>query len=137
MLEAVKMRLTSKAKNGTIFTFEGKNIPDYLVIFLKSAFPNVEEVKETDEDYVEISKTDWFKEMESKTTPAESLKLLRTTFGYTQQQLADKAGISVDTLKRWLEPHRSKLEALGMRPNMRVLPPNVVAYIVETFCIDA
>ena len=56
MLEAVKMRLTSKAKNGTIFTFEGKNIPDYLVIFLKSAFPNVEEVKETDEDYVEISK---------------------------------------------------------------------------------
>ena len=54
----------------------------------------------------------------------------------SKQQLADKAGISVDTLKRWLEPHRSKLEALGMRPNMRVLPPNVVAYIVETFCID-
>ena len=36
MLEAVKMRLTSKAKNGTIFTFEGKNIPDYLVATSKN-----------------------------------------------------------------------------------------------------
>jgi DNA-binding XRE family transcriptional regulator len=121
MLEAVKMRLTSKAKNGTIFTFEGKNIPDYLVIFLKSAFPNVEEVKETDEDYVEISKTDWFKEMESKTTLAESLKLLRTTFGYTQQQLADKAGITkqqVSAMERGKEPIGRKMahrlaDALG------------------------
>jgi DNA-binding XRE family transcriptional regulator len=121
MLEAVKMRLTSKAKNGTIFTFEGKNIPDYLVIFLKSAFPNVEEVKETDEDYVEISKNDWFKEMESKTTPAESLKLLRTTFGYTQQQLADKAGITkqqVSAMERGKEPIGRKMahrlaDALG------------------------
>ena len=33
-------------------------------------------------------------------------------------------------------PHRQQLEALGMQPNMRVLPPRVVAYIVETFCID-
>lgn len=121
MLEAVKMRLTSKAKNGTIFTFEGKNIPDYLVIFLKSAFPNVEEIKETDEDYVEISKNDWFKEMESKTTPAESLKLLRTTFGYTQQQLADKAGITkqqVSAMERGKEPIGRKMahrlaDALG------------------------
>ena len=121
MLEAVKMRLTSKAKNGTIFSFEGKNIPDYLVIFLKSAFPNVEEVKETDEDYVEISKTDWFKEMESQTTPAESLKLLRTTFGYTQQQLADKTGITkqqVSAMERGKEPIGRKMahrlaDALG------------------------
>jgi hypothetical protein len=54
----------------------------------------------------------------------------------TKSELALAAGISIDTLKRWLEPHRQQLEALGMRPNMRVLPPRVVAYIVETFCID-
>ena len=41
MLEAVKMRLTSKIAGGTVFTFEGKNIPDHLVLYLKSAFPNV------------------------------------------------------------------------------------------------
>ena len=54
----------------------------------------------------------------------------------TKQQLADAAGISVDTLARWLKPHSQQLEALGMKPNMRVLPPKVVVYIVETFCID-
>ena len=54
----------------------------------------------------------------------------------TRQQLAFAAGISVDTLRRWLEPHTQQLEALGMQPKMRVLPPKVVAYIVETFCID-
>ena len=54
----------------------------------------------------------------------------------TKSELAQAAGISIDTLKRWLEPHTQQLEALGMQPNMRVLPPRVVAYIVETFCID-
>ena len=54
----------------------------------------------------------------------------------TQQQLADRAGVSRDTFRRWLRPHRRQLEALGMRRGMRVLPPKVVAYIAETFCID-
>ena len=54
----------------------------------------------------------------------------------SKSELAQAAGISVDTLMRWLEPHREQLEIMGMRPNMRVLPPKVVAYIVETFCID-
>ena len=122
MLEAVKMRLTSKVKNGTVFTFEGKNIPDYLVIFLKSAFPNVEEVKDSDdEECVEISKSNWFKEIETQTTPAESLKLLRTSFGYTQQALADKAGITkqqISAMERGKEPIGRKMahrlaDALG------------------------
>ena len=54
----------------------------------------------------------------------------------TKSELAQAAGISVDTLVRWLKPHRRQLEALGLQPNMRVLPPRVVTYIVETFCID-
>ena len=54
----------------------------------------------------------------------------------TKSELAQAAGISVDTLMRWLKPHRQQLEALGMQSNMRVLPPKVVVYIVETFCID-
>ena len=54
----------------------------------------------------------------------------------TQQQLADRAGVSRDTFRRWLRPHRRQLETLGMRRGMRVLPPKVVAYIAEVFCID-
>ena len=54
----------------------------------------------------------------------------------SKQQLADAAGISVDTLRKWLTPHKKKLEALGMTQKMRVMPPCVVAFIIETFCID-
>ena len=54
----------------------------------------------------------------------------------SKSELAQAAGISVDTLMRWLKPHSQQLEALGMRPGMRVLPPKVVTYIVETLCID-
>ena len=54
----------------------------------------------------------------------------------SKSELAQAAGVSVDTLMRWLDPHQQHLEALGMRPGMRVLPPKVVTYIVETLCID-
>ena len=54
----------------------------------------------------------------------------------SKSELAQAAGVSVDTLMRWLGSHSQQLEALGMRPGMRVLPPKVVAYIVETLCID-
>ena len=119
MLETVKMRLTSKVVGGTMFKFEGTNIPDHLVLYLKSAFPDVEMVD--DDECVEISKTDWFKQVESETTPAESLKLLRTTFGYTQQQLADKVGITkqqISAMERGKEPIGRKMahrlaDALG------------------------
>lgn len=96
MSEAVKMRLTSRIAGGAWFTFEGQNIPDHLILYLRSAFPDIKEekVEDDDEEYVEVSKTDWFREVRDSMTQAESLKLMRTTFGYTQQALADKAGIT-------------------------------------------
>lgn len=121
MLEAVKMRLTSKIAGGTVFTFEGEHIPDHLVLYLKSAFPDVKEVKDDDDELVEWNSTDLAKEIRDETTPAESLKLLRTTFGYTQRQLADKAGITkqqVSAMERGREPIGRKMahrlaDALG------------------------
>ena len=114
MLEAVKMRLTSKIAGGTVFTFEGKNIPDHLVLYLKSAFPDVEEIKSDidDEEYVEWDDTELAKQIRSDTTPAESLKLLRTTFGYTQQALAKKVGITkqqISSMERGKTPIGRKM----------------------------
>lgn len=57
MLEAVKMRLTSKDVSGTMFTFEGTNIPEHLLLYIRSAFPNVEDVVNGDEEYVEWGET--------------------------------------------------------------------------------
>ena len=54
----------------------------------------------------------------------------------SKQQLADLAGVSINTLNRWLAPYQQELLALGMQRNARLPPPKVVLYIAEKFCID-
>ena len=54
----------------------------------------------------------------------------------TKQQLAQCAGVTTKTLMNWCEPYISELEAMGLQPNMRVLPPRIVHFIAEKFCID-
>ena len=54
----------------------------------------------------------------------------------SKQQLADKAGVSINTLNRWCKPLCKDLEAMGLPPKARMLPPNIVKFIAERFCID-
>ena len=52
------------------------------------------------------------------------------------QQIADSAGVSVRTLRRWLVPHKQQLASLGLKPSMKAIPPSAVKYIAEIFCLD-
>jgi transposase len=54
----------------------------------------------------------------------------------TKQKLADKAGVSLNTLNRWCKPYKKELEAMGLQPKARLLPPVVVKFIAEKLCID-
>ena len=63
--------------------------------------------------------------MERKTMKAKS-----------KSELAMAAGVSLGTLAKWMKPYRQELEALGLRPGMRVLPPRVVKYLSDLYCID-
>ena len=54
----------------------------------------------------------------------------------SKQQLADKSGVSLSTFNRWCKPLQHQLEPLGMIPGARLLPPNVVKYLADRFCID-
>ena len=54
----------------------------------------------------------------------------------SKQQLAYAAGVSVDTLRAWCKPFEKEIMAMGLRPNARVLPPHIVRFIAEKFCID-
>ena len=54
----------------------------------------------------------------------------------TRQQIACQAGVTVKTLSKWMKPFKQELEAIGLRPGMIVLPPNIVKWIAEKFCID-
>jgi hypothetical protein len=54
----------------------------------------------------------------------------------SKQQLANCAGVTVQTLMNWCKPFQKELENLGMRPNSKVLPPQIVKFIIEKLCID-
>lgn len=54
----------------------------------------------------------------------------------SKQQLADKAGVSLNTLNKWCKPLQQELLRLGMIPGARMLPPVVVKFIADKFCID-
>ena len=53
-----------------------------------------------------------------------------------KKQLADIEGISVRTLMRWCEPFRQELTVMGLRLRAKKLPPHIVAFLSEKFCID-
>ena len=54
----------------------------------------------------------------------------------SKQQLADAAGVTTKTLMSWCDPYMKELESMGLLPNMKVLPPHIVRFIAEKFCID-
>ena len=53
----------------------------------------------------------------------------------SKQQLASYAGVTVKTLMRWLKPYEKELEQMGMKCNAKVVPPNVVEFILKRFTI--
>jgi DNA-binding XRE family transcriptional regulator len=54
----------------------------------------------------------------------------------SKQELADAAGVTVKTLMNWCRPYREELAVMGLKPTAKKLPPHVVAYLSEIFCID-
>ena len=52
------------------------------------------------------------------------------------KQLAQCAGVTVRTLFNWCRPYRKELAQMGLKPGMRVLPPHIVKWIADRFCID-
>ena len=61
---------------------------------------------------------------------------LKNMKAMSKSELADRAGVSVNTLMSWCKPFQQELTAMGMLPNAKVLPPHIVQFIIEKFCID-
>ena len=55
---------------------------------------------------------------------------------YTKKQLADAAGVSAATLRRWLRTDEEFLRANGITSKTKILPPKVVQYLCDKYCID-
>ena len=55
---------------------------------------------------------------------------------YTKKQLADAAGVSTDTLRRWLIADRAYMEQQGVSCYARILPPHIVKYLCKKYGLD-
>lgn len=55
---------------------------------------------------------------------------------FYKNEIASAMGVNGKTLARWLRPHEKELRKLGYTRNMKLLPPAIVLYLCEVFCID-
>ncbi len=54
----------------------------------------------------------------------------------SKTELANAAGVSRDTFRRWLKSDEAYLRAQGVRSTAKVLPPQVVNYLIDKYCIE-
>ena len=53
-----------------------------------------------------------------------------------KSELAAAAGVTHDTFRRWLHSDADYLRSQGLSPKAKMLPPQVVAYLVEKYNIE-
>ena len=53
-----------------------------------------------------------------------------------KSELAQAAGVSLPTFRRWLLSDQEKLRQMGVSPSTKILPPIAVRYLCEKYCID-
>ena len=54
----------------------------------------------------------------------------------TRKELAQLAGVSERTLRRWLHSNHNQLIAAGYQASQRKLPPRVVKYLMEFYGVE-
>ena len=54
----------------------------------------------------------------------------------SRRQLAHYAGVDPRTLSNWIKPYQEYLWQIGMPKVKGALPPNVVKWIADRYCID-
>ena len=53
-----------------------------------------------------------------------------------KSELAAAAGVSKETFRRWLRTDAAYLQNHGVKKTAKILPPNVVKYLMDKYCIE-
>lgn len=67
-------------------------IPRQLLSYLEQNFGEVQVIENEDEELVEVTRTEWCRNIRDQTSPGENLRLYRTLHGLTQEELGTKVG---------------------------------------------
>lgn len=74
------------------------DVPPDLLTFVKMRYKGITVEYDEDDEYEEVTETEWFKTIQKNMTPQKTLKLLRTRDHLTQAQLAEKLCINVQNV---------------------------------------
>ena len=53
-----------------------------------------------------------------------------------KSELAAAAGVSRGTFRRWLQSDAEYMREQGVKPTRKMLPPKVVKYLIDKYCIE-
>jgi len=70
---------------------EGEISPE-LIEYLQMKYGDVEVIENEDEELVEVTKSNWYKNIRSKTTSGENVRIYRKLHNLTQEELGKKIG---------------------------------------------
>ena len=70
----------------------GEISPKLIAVLEEEFGPDLLLAEEDDEEILDVFATEWYREMKSKTTPGDTLKIYRENHGLTQAQLGDMLG---------------------------------------------
>lgn len=74
------------------------DIPPDLLYFVKKQYKHVTVEYDEDDEYEEVTETEWFKNIRKDMTPAKVLKLFRGRDRLTQAELAEKLGTNAQNV---------------------------------------
>lgn len=67
-------------------------ISSRILDMLRSEYGAELKIYEGDEEYIEVTQTDWYKEITEITTPGDAMRIYRKNHELTQEQLGKKLG---------------------------------------------
>jgi DNA-binding XRE family transcriptional regulator len=68
------------------------DIPARILDVLRNEYGGKLKIYEGDDETVEITETDWYREIKAQTTPGDAMRIYRENAGMTQAQLGEKLG---------------------------------------------
>ena len=118
MLAVVKKPHTKKE----LFSLKG-DIPKYLLKQLEDKYgKRFKVLKEDENEWVDITETEWYQNMKEKMTPGKTIRVYRDNMGLTQEQLGEELGKSRRKISDYENGHRgiSKKFALELSAFFKV-----------------
>ncbi len=67
-------------------------IPSRVLDVLRSEYGEKLKIYEGEDEYIEITETDWYKKIKTKSTPSNAMRIYRENQQLTQTQLGEKLG---------------------------------------------